>query len=462
MKTGFIFSLVLIFSVKVVVHADHEAADFDDKKGLLNLPEVVVIPENSTFSATLRQVDNSELLFELNTIAPIGSSFSYYDPNKNLLYIPNLTIGDKTYKNLQFELITSETEALRFRMIAAEIDRNAIYEVQPTVETKPVPASGDAADDPAIWIHPQDPAQSIVIGTQKQGGLGVYDLTGKEIQYLADGNMNNVDLRYNFSLSSEKIAIVAASNRSNDSIALYKVNPDSRTLENIAARTIKAKLKNSVYGLCMYQSASSGKYYVFINDKSGAVEQWELFDKENGLVDATLVRRLKVSSQVEGCVADDVLGNFYLGEERVGIWKFDAEPDGEKLGHLIDTVKGDGHITAEVEGLAIYYTNETEGYLLASNQGNHTYTVYNRSGNNEYLGKFQIMANEALNIDAVYDTDGIEVINVPLGTAFPYGIFVVQDGKNVEPNENQNFKLVPWENIANILGLKKESSYNPR
>ena len=462
MKYKFILSFILVFSMKTAVYANHDIADFNDKQGLLNLPEVVVIPENSTFSATLRQVDSSELLFELNTIAPISSSFSYYNPNKNILYIPNLTIGDKTYKNLQFELNTSETGTLRFRMIAAEIDRNAIYQIQATVETKPVPASGDAADDPAIWIHPQDPAQSVIIGTQKQGGLGVYDLTGEEIQYLADGNMNNVDLRYNFSLGTEKIAIVAASNRSDDTIALYKVNPDSRTLENVVARTITAKLKNAIYGLCMYQSASSGKYYVFINDKSGAVEQWELFDNESGLVDATFVRRFSVSSQVEGCVADDVLGTFYLGEERVGIWKFEAEPDGEKIGHLIDTVKDDGYLTAEVEGLAIYYTNDTEGYLLASNQGNNTYTVYNRAGNNEYLGKFQIIGNEALNIDPVYDTDGIDAVNVPLGSAFPYGIFVVQDGKNVDPDENQNFKLVPWENIANTLGLKKESSYNPR
>lgn len=462
MKYGLISSLILVFILKTVVSAAPKAANFNDNQGILNLPEVVIIPENSTFSATLRRLDSSELLFELNTIAPIGNSFSYYDPNKNILYIPNLALGKLTYKNLQFELVTSETETqpLRFRMIVAEVDRNAIHKIQATVETKPVPASGDAADDPAIWVHPQDPTQSIIIGTQKQGGLGIYDLNGQEIQYLADGNMNNVDLRYNFTLGTEKIAIVAASNRSNDSIALYKVNQVSRSLDKIAARTIVVGLK--VYGICMYHSVLSDKYYVFINDKNGGVEQWELFDNGNGLVNATLVRRLTVSSQVEGCVADDMLGHFYLGEERVGIWKFNAEPDGNNIGHLIDTVNSEGHLTPEVEGLAIYYVSETEGYLLASNQGNDSYTVYNRAGHNEYLGTFQIITNEALNIDHVYDTDGIDVINVPLGEAFPYGVFVAQDGENIDPDENQNFKLVPWENIADTLGLKKESSYNPR
>lgn len=36
-------------------------------------------------------------------------------------------------------------------------------------ETAPVPESGDAADDPAIWVHPTDPARSL-IGNDKKGG----------------------------------------------------------------------------------------------------------------------------------------------------------------------------------------------------------------------------------------------------------------------------------------------------
>ncbi|OQY56733.1 MAG: hypothetical protein B6247_02680 [Candidatus Parabeggiatoa sp. nov. 2] len=436
----------------------------DDKQGVLNLSEVVMIPEKSTFSAILRKVDSSEFILELDTLTPIGSSFIYYNPNTKILHIPNLTIGGETYKQVQFELIARKTGAdpIRFRMLASEIDRNATHQVQATVETMPVPASGDAADDPAIWIHPSDPARSTIIGTQKQGGLGVYDLAGQEIQYFSYGNMNNVDLRYDFPLGTKKVAIVAASNRSDDSIALYKVNPKSRQLENVAARTISVGLKHTAYGLCMYRSHSSGKYYVFINDKSGAVEQWEIFDNGNGLVDAVIVRRFKVNSQVEGCVADDVLGHFYLGEERVGIWKFSAEPDNGNLKHLIDKMTGKGgNITPEVEGLTIYYASKTEGYLIASNQGNDTYTVYNRAGDNEYLGKFQIVANETLSLDDVNDTDGIDVVNVPLGKAFPYGVFVAQDGENIDPDENQNFKLVPWEQIADALGLKKKTSYRP-
>ena len=59
----------------------------------------------------------------------------------------------------------------------------------------PVPSRGDAADDPAIWIHPDAPEQSLVVGTDKRSGLLVYDLSGNQLQHLVAGNLNNVDLR---------------------------------------------------------------------------------------------------------------------------------------------------------------------------------------------------------------------------------------------------------------------------
>src|SRR3546814_7187788 len=80
-----------------------------------------------------------------------------------------------------------------------------------SVETVPVETGGDAADDPAIWIDPADPARSVVIGTQKKSGLYVYGLDGQMIQYLPDGRMNNVDLRDGFRLGGRDVTLVAAS-----------------------------------------------------------------------------------------------------------------------------------------------------------------------------------------------------------------------------------------------------------
>src|SRR5688572_3311652 len=62
--------------------------------------------------------------------------------------------------------------------------------VSAAVETAPVPSPGDAADDPAIWVDRADPAQSLVLGTDKKGGLAVYDLAGVELQRFDNGAQN--------------------------------------------------------------------------------------------------------------------------------------------------------------------------------------------------------------------------------------------------------------------------------
>ena len=312
----------------------------------------------------------------------------------------------------------------------------------PVAETTPVQNSGDAADDPAIWVNPTDSSLSVIIGTDKKGGLAVYDLAGEQLQYLADGNINNVDVRYNFPLGSERVALVIASNRSSRSIAVYRIDPVTRRLQNAAARVIPLSF-DEPYGACMYQSPVSGRYYAFINSKIGEVEQWELFDAGGGQVDAKRVRSFSVGSQTEGCVADDELRHLYIGEERQGIWKYGAEPAAGNSRTLVDTSGPGGHLTADVEGLALYYGENGRGYLIASSQGNNEYVIYEREGDNSYVMRFNIIAGNG--IDGVSDTDGIDVVSTPLGSAFPYGLFVAQDGSN--DNGNQNFKLVPWQAI---------------
>ena len=314
--------------------------------------------------------------------------------------------------------------------------------VTATVETEPVPNGGDAADDPAIWVNPADPAQSTIIGTDKLGGLAVYDLSGKQIQYLPDGQMDNVDLRDGFKLGGRIVTIVAASNRKDNSIAVYKINSQTRMLENVAARKIKHGV--IVYGMCMYRSVKTGKFYYFGTSKSGDVEQWELFDSR-GKVDAKKVRNIKLGSVVEGCVADDELGHLYVSEEAVGIWKFGAEPEAGSGRTQVAKV-GDGSLFADVEGLAIAYGEDGAGYLMVSSQGNHSYVVYRREGNNEFVKNFRVGNGDG--VDGCEETDGIDVTTMNLGPAFPYGVFVVQDGFNDEGN--QNFKLVPLQTIVRL------------
>jgi 3-phytase len=274
--------------------------------------------------------------------------------------------------------------------------------------------------------------------------LAVYDLGGKQLQYRADGQMNNVDLRDGFPLAGANVALVTASNRENNTIAIYKVDPASRRLDDVAARDIHPGLET--YGSCMYRSGKTGRFYYVVDSKDGDVEQWELFES-GGRVDATKVRSFDVGSQVEGCVADDDLGRLYVSEEDIGIWRYDAEPNAGDERVKIDSTGSSGHLVADVEGLAITYGDGGEGYLIASSQGDSSYVVYERGGSNPFVHRFQVRAGDR--IDGTQDTDGIDVTGADLGATFSGGLFVAQDGDN--DSGNQNFKLVPWETIIGAV-----------
>lgn len=321
-----------------------------------------------------------------------------------------------------------------------------------TVETDPVETGGDAADDPAIWINPVDPAQSVIIGTQKQSGLYVYGLDGKQIQFLPDGRMNNVDLRSGFRLGGRDVTLVTASNRTTKGISIYTIDPATRMLTDVADGLQDTGFDDP-YGLCMYRSAKTKKTYVFVNQGDGKMRQWELVATPAGKVRAKQMRDLPFGTQVEGCVADDETGMLYTGEEDVGVWREGAEPRGGPARTMLAKVTDNPALKDDMEGIGLYAQADGKGYLVVSSQGNDSYAVFRREGNNDYVGSFRIGADMAAGIDGVSETDGLDVTSMAAGPAFPNGLMVAQDGRNVSPPEHQNFKLVPWERIAKALGI---------
>ena len=315
--------------------------------------------------------------------------------------------------------------------------------VNATMETDPVTGRDDVADDPCVWVHPSDPSLSMIIGTDKDEnspGLRVYDLDGNQVYTTDNEKANNVDIRYGMKLGGKKVDIVTTGLRVSNTLGIYKIDPDSRSLYSVSARQITLGIE--VYGSCMYKESTTNTFYAIVNDKEGNVEQYRLFDNGSGLVDAELVRTLKLPGQLEGCVADDILGHLYIGEEDRGIWKYSAKPGGLDKGVLIDSIGP--HLAADVEGLTIYYSGKSTGYLIASSQGDNTYAIYSRGEGNKFIGRIAIVDSE--NIDGTSETDGIDVCNMHLGEKFSNGIFVVQD--DVNDKGKQNFKVVPWENIS--------------
>ena len=312
--------------------------------------------------------------------------------------------------------------------------------VTAAVETDPVPSSGDAADDPAIWVDRETPSRSVIVATDKQAGLAVYDLKGNQLQFLRLGTPNNVDIRQGFPLGGRKVALVVAADDSDETLRVYRLEPRTRTLVNVAARTIVVGV--DAHGICLYRSPVTGKLFAFPNAVDGRTEQWELFDNGSGKVDARKVRGpWDVGGEVEGCVADDALKRLYISEEELGLWRYGAEPGAStSTRYSVDSVSG--NLDSDVEGLAIASTGAGDGYLIASSQGDHSFVVYQRGGANAFVKRFQVTAGT---MDGCEDTDGIEVTTRGLGAAFPEGLFVCQDGSN--PGANQNFKLVRLDQI---------------
>lgn len=322
----------------------------------------------------------------------------------------------------------------------------------------PVPNSGDAADDPAIWVHPSQPERSLVLATDKRGGLLVYEFDGDLQQIVADGaRPNNVDVLYDFVLGGIHVDLAVASCVAPEQpgVKVWVIEPSTRRLVDAHASPVFRVFGGKTpYGLCVYRSPRSGKAYYFVTDKEGTVEQWELFD-DRGRLAVKRARTLVLDSKAEGCVADDENGTLFLAEEDIGIWKFDAEPAAKTKRTLIARV-GDHGLAKEVEGLTLYYATGGRGYLIASSQGNDSFKVYDRTGDHRYL--FTIDPRPGRH-DDVEKSDGVAVTNVPVSRQFPKGVLIVQDGWN--ERGNQDFHLYSWEEIAGDH-LIVDTSWSPR
>ncbi len=335
-------------------------------------------------------------------------------------------------------------------------ERKPEINVLPTVQTPPMSRFGDVADDPAIWVNGNDATQSLVLGTNKKLGLYVYDMEGNQKQELLTGRLNNVDVRYGFQYSGKSgdssigepgtVDIAAASNRSDNSIALFTINPVTGFVAD--AGRVQTSL-DEVYGICMYQP-SAGEMHVFINDKDGSYQQYQLTGTEKG-IGGKLVRSFQVPSQPEGCVADDRTRQLFVGEEGEGIWTIGADADAGDTLKSIATV--DGVLKDDVEGLSLYVGSK-KSYLVASSQGNSSYVVYDSVAPYRQLGAFKVGLNVELGIDGTSETDGLDVTSANLGGEFSQGMLVVQDGRNRLPDAPQNFKYIPWSSIEQALGLQ--------
>ncbi len=314
--------------------------------------------------------------------------------------------------------------------------------VQPSLSTAPVQSF---SDDPAIWIHPTDPAQSLILGTDKgtypNGGIFVWNLDGSQQQRVNESHPNNVDVAYGMRVAGSAIDLAVASMRDHDELFVYKINPDSRQLEDITSANRIATV-GSPFGLALYHRKSDGEIFAFVSsrntDAPPVVQQMRLFDDGSGGIAGEQVRLFSnLSDFVDGIVVDSELGYVYFAEEGVGVSKYAADPnDGDQRLAMFATDDG---ITGNREGLALYGCADSTGYILLTSPKDRVMLVYPRAGGPGGPHDHQL---QAVVKDSLRSGDGIAVTNRALSPNFSNGLLVWQDAAG------NRFQLYAWEDVA--------------
>ena len=299
-------------------------------------------------------------------------------------------------------------------------------------------------DDMCIWLHPKDPSKSLIITADKDADfLFVYNLSGVEVSaHKLPYRPGNIDIIYNFPLNGESIDLVGFNTRSKNKgrFGFYKVNHETLDLDSIGF-PLTENWSDELYGFALYKSPNDGTFSAFGSDQSSRIQQYQFFDDGTGNIALEHKRTWQngtTANPTEGMVADHEAGLLYAANENQGIFVYQADGDAS-TDHIRFLGLDPGNLDDDVEGVTLYYAADGEGYLIASSQGENYFSVFKRSGNNDFVGIFKI--------GGVVDTDGIDVLSLPLNPDFPAGIFVCHNDR-VEP---QPVELVSWADIANDL-----------
>ncbi len=302
--------------------------------------------------------------------------------------------------------------------------------LSPTAITEQTP---NDTDDPAIWIHPTDPSKSMVLGTDKNtdGGLYAFDLDGKIINKVLNlKRPNNVDIAYGFQWGNQKIDIAVLTERKANSIRIFRL-PDLFPIDAGGIEVFKNETKkgyNEPMGIGLYTKVmdSTTKIYPIVGRKSGPSDnylwQYELYTDNNNVVKANKVRsfgKYSGKKEIEAIMVDNELGYVYYSDEIAGVRKYYADPileDNTELSFFAQNEAQRDH-----EGIAIYKTGKTTGYILVSDQQANKFLVYPREGSAADNHEHKLITPIYV---STIESDGAELTNVNLGNKFPNGMLV--------------------------------------
>jgi 3-phytase len=328
--------------------------------------------------------------------------------------------------------------------------------LSPIVITEPTAVD---SDDPAIWINPEDPAKSLILGTDKGGEIYVFDLDGKivpEKVVTGMGRTNNIDVAYGLKLGGETVDIAMSTDRGNNKLRAFRL-PEMTPVDNGGIEAFEGEVpeKRLPMGLALYTRPSDGALFAIVSRKEGPsgayLWQYRIEDDGSGAVKGTKVREFgsfadhitmvdegetKIA-EIEAIAVDNELGYVYYSDEWGGIKKYHADPDHPDAATELAVFGTDG-FTQDREGISIYKINDGTGYILVSDQQANAFRIFKREGEPDDPHNHQLI--KVVNV-STNESDGSDVSSAVLDDRFPSGLFVAM-------SDNRTFHYYSWDDIA--------------
>jgi 3-phytase len=314
----------------------------------------------------------------------------------------------------------------------------------PVEVTFTAPDSADQ-DDMAIWLHPDDPGLSVVVTSDKaNGNIVVHGLDGAPKQTIGLSQPGNIDIRHDVPWGDDCADVIVVNERADETLVAFRVDVDSAELVRMDTGELSV---GGNYGFALHLAAD-GTLYGFTGPEGDTeIRRWTLTPADDGGVQLGESDWSFSASQIEGMVADDDAERVFLGEEGVGIWSVAIADASDAM--LVAEIGDASGLAGDVEGLTLYH-RARGGYLIASSQGEDKYTVLDRMPPHAPIGEFRL--------EGVGSTDGIDVVNVALGDAFPSGLFTAHNGGDCCPVVGAS-----WSAVAEDAGLEVDvDGWSPR
>ncbi|MCZ8355386.1 MAG: phytase [Cyclobacteriaceae bacterium] len=332
----------------------------------------------------------------------------------------------------------------------AEVKNNVIdsasYQlIAPSVITEKVKHD---SDDPAIWVNQNNPEEVLIIGTDKggdtgDGGLYLFNLEGKKIDSVRSlKRPNNVDIAYNLKINGKLYDIAVCTERNAKSIRVFSL-PDLQALDGGGLPVFEGEADSlrDPMGIALYTEPISKNIYAIVGRKTGPKDgtylwQYLLEDNGKGQVKATLKRKLGFYSglkEIESIAVDNELGYIYHSDEMHGIHKSYAHPDSSNV-EL--SLFGQSGFTEDIEGISIYKTSATTGFILVSDQQASKFRIFKREGENKDPNQHTEITFRTLQI---VESDGSDVTNHAT-KKFPKGFFVAM-------TDDGTFQIYDWRDL---------------